>query len=55
MFLIPELIRIMNHKDVQVVDVDVCQFGTAREKQPNLFVVSFVVMILLDSTSDAMP
>ena len=27
--LIPELIRIMNHEDVQVVDVDVFKFGTA--------------------------
>jgi hypothetical protein len=32
MFLVPEVIRIMNHKDVQVVDVDFCQFGTAWKK-----------------------
>ena len=29
MFVIPELIRIMNHKDVQVVDVEFCQFGAS--------------------------
>ena len=38
-FLIPELIRIMNHKDVEVVDVDVCQFGTAWTNLTQLFVL----------------
>ena len=36
MFLVPEVIRVMNHKDVQVVDVDVCQFGTAWKKNTKL-------------------
>ena len=54
MSLIPELIRIMNHKDVQVVDADFVSFVQLGTNPPSLFVILFVMMILLDSTSDAM-
>ena len=41
MFLVPEVMRIMSHKDVRVVDVDFRQFGTAWKK-PTKLVCGFI-------------
>lgn len=41
MFLVPEVIAIMNNKNVSVVDVDFCQFGTAWRK-PTKLVCGFI-------------
>ena len=41
MFLVPEVIAIMENKHVTVVDVDWCQFGTAWKK-PSKLVCGFI-------------
>ena len=43
----------MNHKDAQVVDVDFCEFGTARKTHQTCLWFLFVLMISRDLTSDA--